>query len=50
MGRLAVSAISPMFMDRLGRSLRFCYLEFDKKVISDGFMGHSRVLGGGFES
>ena len=31
MTRLALSSIS-----QLGRSLRFCELEFDKKVISDG--------------
>ena len=27
--RLAISAISPLFVVRLGRSLRFCHLEFD---------------------
>ena len=27
-GRVAVSAISPLFEDRFGRSLRFCHLEF----------------------
>ena len=34
--RLALSAISPFFVDPFGRSLRFCYLEFDKEAISDG--------------
>ncbi len=33
MGRLAVSAISPLFVDRFGLSLRFCHLEFDKEAI-----------------
>ncbi len=27
--------------------LRFCYLEFVKEDISDGFMAHSRVVKGG---
>ncbi len=35
-GRLSSLTISPLYVDRFGRSLRFCYLEFDKKVISDG--------------
>ena len=33
-GRLAI----PLFMDRFGRSLRVCQLEFDKEAISDGYM------------
>ena len=43
-GRLAISAISPLFVNRNERSLRFCNLEFDEEAISDGFMAHSRVL------
>ena len=43
----AVSAIPPLFVNRFERSLRFCYLEFDKEVIVDGFMAHSRVFMGG---
>ena len=35
-GRLAISAIPPLFVDRFGRSLWFCYLEFDKEAIFDG--------------
>ncbi len=34
--RLALSTISPMFVDRFGRSLWFWHLEFDKKAMSDG--------------
>ncbi len=36
-----------LFVDRFRRSLRFCHGEFDKEAISDGFMAHYRVLGGG---
>ena len=35
-GRLAISAISPLFEDRFGRSLQFCHLQFDKESIYDG--------------
>ncbi len=38
--RLAISAISPLYMDRFGRYLRFCSLEFDVEAISAGFMAH----------
>ena len=31
-GRLAISAISLLFVDGFGRSLRFCHLEFDEKA------------------
>ncbi len=31
-GLSAISAISPLFFDRFGRSLRFCQLEFDKEA------------------
>ena len=34
--RLAFKTISPLFVDRFGRSLRYCYLEFDKEALSDG--------------
>ena len=34
-------------MDRFGRSLWNCHIEFDKKSISDGFMAHSSVFNGG---
>ena len=37
-GRLAISALSPLFVNRFGRSLRFCHLEFNKKAISDSHM------------
>ena len=40
-GRLAVSAITSLIVDRFGFYLRVCHLEFDKKAISDGFMAHS---------
>ena len=42
-------SISPLFVDRFGRSLRFCHLELDKEATSDGCMSHFRVLGGGAE-
>ena len=35
------------FMDRFGRPLQFCHLEFDKKAISGGFMEHFRVFTSG---
>ena len=34
--RLALSIISLLFVDRFGRSVRFCHLEFDKEDIYDG--------------
>ena len=37
---LTLLAIFPKFVDRFGRSLRFCHLEIDEEAISDGFMGH----------
>ena len=43
-GRLAVPAISPLFVVRFGRSLRFNHLKFDKEAIFDGFMAHCRVF------
>ncbi len=36
MSRLALSALSPLVVNRFGRSLRLCYLEFDKEAISAG--------------
>ncbi len=32
----AISAMSPLFGNRFGRSFRFCDLEFDEEAISDG--------------
>ena len=46
MGRLALSAISPVFVDRFGYSLRFCHLEFDDEAIYDGFIAYIRVFRG----
>ena len=43
-GRLALSAMYPLFLGRFRRSLRFRHLEFDKEVISDGFMAQFRVF------
>ncbi len=34
-------------MDRVGRSLRFCQLEFDKEVLSDGLRSEREGKGGG---
>ncbi len=34
-GRLAITAISQLFVDRFGRSVRFCNIEFDENAISD---------------
>ncbi len=45
--RLAFSAIYPLFVDRFGRSLRVCLLEFDMAAISDGVK--CPVSLGGFE-
>ena len=33
---LAFSIMSPLFVDRFGRSLRFCHLKIDTVAISDG--------------
>ena len=44
MGRLALLAISQLFVDQF---LRICNLKFENITISDSFMAHSRVLGGG---
>ncbi len=49
MGRLTFSSISPLFVDRFGRSLWFCHLEFDKEAISNDFMAHFHVFRGGVE-
>ena len=45
-GRFALLVISPLFVDRFERSLKFCQQEFDKEAISDGYMAHSRVFMG----
>ena len=34
-GSLAITSISPLFVDRFRRSLRFCHIEFEKEAISD---------------
>ncbi len=47
-GRLAFLVISLLFVDQFGRSLQFCYPEFDKEAISD-VLWHSLFLGGGAE-
>ena len=47
MERLALSNISPLFVDRYGRSLRFCHLEFNYEDISDGSRSKSAGSGGG---
>ena len=39
--RLAFSTISPLFVDRFGRFLRFCHIEFDKGGIFDGCMNEN---------
>ena len=43
---LALSTISPLFVDRFGRSLQRCHLEYDKEAIFDDFMPHSRNFNG----
>ncbi len=45
--RLAVSAISPLFVVRFDRSILFYYVEFEKEAINNGFIAHSSVLRGG---
>ncbi len=34
--RLVLSTRSPLYVERFGRSLRFCYLELEEEAISDG--------------
>ncbi len=46
---LANSAISPLFVDRFGRSLQLCHIDFDEEAISDGLITHSRVFREDFE-
>ncbi len=41
--------IWPLFVDRFGRSLRFCALKFDKEAISDGCSGLNVRKVRGFE-
>ncbi len=48
MGRLAISTISPLFVDRFWRSLRFCYLKFNKEALSDGCRVKTQGIGEGF--
>ena len=44
MGRLAILAISFLFVDRFARSLRFKHLEFDKKAIYDDYRSEKAEL------
>ncbi len=46
-GRVPLSAVSALYVDRFGRSLRFCNLEFDEETIFYGFKAHFRVYSGG---
>ncbi len=43
-GHLAISALSPLFVDRFGRSLLFCHQEFDKEVMYEGFKSEKAEL------
>ncbi len=43
-GTFCSLAISPLFVDRVKRSLRFCQVEYDKEAISDCFVAHSRIF------
>ena len=45
---LGKNVISPLFVDRFGRSLRFCHLEFYKEAISDVSWHIPVFLGGDF--
>ncbi len=47
-GRLASSSISPLFVDRFGRSLRFCPLYFEYDANSDDFRSNNPGIGKGF--
>ena len=46
--RLAFSSIYPLLVDRIGRDLRFCHLEFDMEAISDVLRVETPVSVGGF--
>ncbi len=41
-----VSFISQSFVDRFGRTLQFCHLEFDKGAISNGCRSENPGIGG----
>ncbi len=43
-GRLTNSSLSPSFVDRFGRSIRFC--QFYKEAITDSFIAYSHVFRG----
>ncbi len=43
-GRLAISAISLLVVDRFGHSLQRCHLEFDKEAIYDGWRSEKSEL------
>ena len=48
--RLAFSTISPLFVDRFGRSFQLGHLELDKEDISDGWWNEKmHGIGEGFE-
>ncbi len=47
-GCLAFSSKSPLLVNRLGHSLRFCQLRFDMEAISDGCIGENPSIGEGF--
>ncbi len=50
MGRLALSATYPLFVDLFGCNLRFCHLKFNKEAIFDYCRSESaRYRRGGFE-
>ena len=38
--------MSPLFVDRFGRSLQCCHLKFYEEAIFDDFMAHSRNFKG----
>ncbi len=40
-GKFSFSAIFSLFVDRFGRSLRFCHLEFDKEANSNVYKSES---------
>ncbi len=48
MVRLAILFISPLVVDRFGRSLRLCYIEFDMEAILMVTGVKMPGIGGGF--
>ena len=45
---LAFPTISALLMNRFGRYLQYCHLEFDEESISDGCRVKIAGIGGGF--